>query len=123
MLNRRATHFHNDERTKTEIPALGPHSSPSKLSDTMKWCVTEPLCPLIDGVCLRLAAAHFCFPLFWPAHEHTRRTLYAQVTAMKDVAELDQELTIEERNLLSVAYKNIIVSLAHAPLLSLGWTW
>jgi len=28
---------------------------------------------------------------------------------MKEVAELDQELTIEERNLLSVAYKNIIV--------------
>lgn len=31
---------------------------------------------------------------------------------MKEVAELDQELTIEERNLLSVAYKNIIVSFA-----------
>lgn len=30
---------------------------------------------------------------------------------MKEVAQLDQELTIEERNLLSVAYKNIIVSL------------
>lgn len=29
---------------------------------------------------------------------------------MKEVASLDQELTIEERNLLSVAYKNIIVS-------------
>ena len=29
---------------------------------------------------------------------------------MKEVAQLDQELTIEERNLLSVAYKNIIVS-------------
>lgn len=29
---------------------------------------------------------------------------------MKEVAELDQELSIEERNLLSVAYKNIIVS-------------
>lgn len=28
---------------------------------------------------------------------------------MKEVAQLDQELTIEERNLLSVAYKNIIV--------------
>lgn len=31
---------------------------------------------------------------------------------MKEVAELDQELTIEERNLLSVAYKNIIVRFA-----------
>jgi hypothetical protein len=31
---------------------------------------------------------------------------------MKEVAQLDQELTIEERNLLSVAYKNIIVSLS-----------
>ncbi|KAK9897015.1 14-3-3 protein [Cystobasidium minutum MCA 4210] len=30
------------------------------------------------------------------------------VSSMKEVAELDQELTIEERNLLSVAYKNII---------------
>ncbi|EGF99741.1 uncharacterized protein MELLADRAFT_73328 [Melampsora larici-populina 98AG31] len=30
------------------------------------------------------------------------------VTYMKDVAKLDQELTIEERNLLSVAYKNVI---------------
>jgi hypothetical protein len=34
---------------------------------------------------------------------------HAQVASMKEVAELDQELTIEERNLLSVAYKNIIV--------------
>jgi len=31
---------------------------------------------------------------------------------MKEVASLNQELTIEERNLLSVAYKNIIVSRA-----------
>ncbi|OAV98919.1 protein BMH2, variant [Puccinia triticina 1-1 BBBD Race 1] len=30
------------------------------------------------------------------------------VTYMKDVAKLNQELTIEERNLLSVAYKNVI---------------
>ena len=30
------------------------------------------------------------------------------VTAMKIVASLDVELTIEERNLLSVAYKNVI---------------
>ena len=30
------------------------------------------------------------------------------VTAMKAVASLDVELTVEERNLLSVAYKNVI---------------
>ena len=30
------------------------------------------------------------------------------VTAMKTVASLDVELTVEERNLLSVAYKNVI---------------
>ena len=30
------------------------------------------------------------------------------VEAMKKVAFLDQELTVEERNLLSVAYKNVI---------------
>ena len=30
------------------------------------------------------------------------------VKAMKDVASLDVELTVEERNLLSVAYKNVI---------------
>ena len=39
---------------------------------------------------------------------------------MKEVAGLDQELTIEERNLLSVAYKNIIVSFLH-PLQIGGW--
>ena len=30
------------------------------------------------------------------------------VKAMKDVASLDVELTVEERNLLSVAYKNVM---------------
>lgn len=30
------------------------------------------------------------------------------VEAMKKVASLDVELTVEERNLLSVAYKNVI---------------
>ena len=30
------------------------------------------------------------------------------VEAMKNVASLDVELTVEERNLLSVAYKNVI---------------
>ena len=30
------------------------------------------------------------------------------VQEMKAVAQLDQELTVEERNLLSVAYKNVI---------------
>ena len=30
------------------------------------------------------------------------------VTAMKQVAESDSELTVEERNLLSVAYKQVI---------------
>ncbi|GAA96117.1 uncharacterized protein L969DRAFT_91572 [Mixia osmundae IAM 14324] len=30
------------------------------------------------------------------------------VTSMKDVAKLNQELTIEERNLLSVSYKNVV---------------
>ena len=30
------------------------------------------------------------------------------VEAMKEVAKLDNELSVEERNLLSVAYKNVI---------------
>ncbi|KAL5097228.1 hypothetical protein RYX36_001555 [Vicia faba] len=30
------------------------------------------------------------------------------VEAMKNVAKLDVELTVEERNLLSVAYKNVV---------------
>jgi len=30
------------------------------------------------------------------------------LNSMKDVASLDVELTVEERNLLSVAYKNVI---------------
>jgi 14-3-3 protein epsilon len=30
------------------------------------------------------------------------------VESMKKVAKIDQELTVEERNLLSVAYKNLI---------------
>ena len=34
--------------------------------------------------------------------------LVEMVTAMKTVASLDVELTVEERNLLSVAYKNVI---------------
>lgn len=34
--------------------------------------------------------------------------LSEMVEAMKKVASLDMELTVEERNLLSVAYKNVI---------------
>ena len=35
-------------------------------------------------------------------------SLSEMVEAMKNVASLDVELTVEERNLLSVAYKNVI---------------
>lgn len=34
--------------------------------------------------------------------------LLEMVESMKRVARMDQELTVEERNLLSVAYKNLI---------------
>ncbi len=34
--------------------------------------------------------------------------LLEMVESMKKVAKIDQELTVEERNLLSVAYKNLI---------------
>ena len=38
-----------------------------------------------------------------------RHVLYSEmVENMKRVASSDQELTVEERNLLSVAYKNVI---------------
>ena len=37
-----------------------------------------------------------------------RHLFIEMVTAMKTVASLDVELTVEERNLLSVAYKNVI---------------
>lgn len=40
---------------------------------------------------------------------------------MKEVAELDEELTIEERNLLSVAYKNIIVGYCFKNISSLSY--
>jgi len=43
---------------------------------------------------LRNSSIHFCFA--------------EMVEAMKNVAGLDVELTVEERNLLSVAYKNVI---------------
>ena len=43
---------------------------------------------------LRNLNIHFCFS--------------EMVEAMKNVAGLDVELTVEERNLLSVAYKNVI---------------
>ncbi len=35
-------------------------------------------------------------------------TKIEMVESMKKVAKIDQELTVEERNLLSVAYKNLI---------------
>jgi 14-3-3 protein epsilon len=35
-------------------------------------------------------------------------SLLEMVDSMKKVAKTDQELTVEERNLLSVAYKNLI---------------
>ncbi|WJX25082.1 hypothetical protein P8452_14157 [Trifolium repens] len=35
-------------------------------------------------------------------------TTMEMVDAMKNVAKLDVELTVEERNLLSVAYKNVV---------------
>ena len=46
-------------------------------------------------------------PLWKSYHDIT--SIFAEmVKAMKDVASLDVELTVEERNLLSVAYKNVI---------------
>lgn len=45
-------------------------------------------------------------------YECSREFLYASSTemveSMKNVAGMDVELTVEERNLLSVAYKNVI---------------
>lgn len=47
--------------------------------------------------------------LFFQTAKFLFRILIAEmVTAMKAVASMDVELTVEERNLLSVAYKNVI---------------
>lgn len=46
----------------------------------------------------RFPLLKLCFPFF----------LAEMVEAMKKVASMDVELTVEERNLLSVAYKNVI---------------
>ena len=55
----------------------------------------------------------FCIRLFaMPMIRHllTRLTLLLQSQYRKEVAKQPQELTVEERNLLSVAYKNVIGS-------------
>ena len=44
----------------------------------------------------------------WPTLESTNLHLTEMVECMKNVASADQELSVEERNLLSVAYKNVI---------------
>lgn len=55
-----------------------------------------------------------CFVIFLPLflfehHSHILMFFIAEmVEAMKKVASMDVELTVEERNLLSVAYKNVI---------------
>lgn len=69
----------------------------SRQSATMRWYVM--LSYLHCSQCIAVPDLSLCV-------SHAR----AQVTSMKEVASLNQELTIEERNLLSVAYKNIIVS-------------
>lgn len=49
---------------------------------------------------MKLITNNFLFlPIIFPTE---------MVDAMKKVASLDVELTVEERNLLSVAYKNVI---------------
>lgn len=48
----------------------------------------------MQSICSNNVHFHFPFP--------------EMVEAMKKVASLDLELTVEERNLLSVAYKNVI---------------
>jgi len=48
---------------------------------------------------LNLGFRFFLILLFW---------LIEMVEAMKNVAKLDVELTVEERNLLSVGYKNVV---------------
>ena len=45
---------------------------------------------------------------FSMAMSNMRKYFSEMVTAMKTVASMDVELTVEERNLLSVAYKNVI---------------
>ena len=44
----------------------------------------------------------------WPTLKSTNLHLTEMVECMKNVASADQELSVEERNLLSVAYKNVI---------------
>jgi 14-3-3 protein epsilon len=48
------------------------------------------------------SAFHYLFRLFF------YYSVLEMVDAMKNVAKLDVELTVEERNLLSVAYKNVV---------------
>lgn len=48
------------------------------------------------------------FHCFLSANENISFLFSEMVEAMKKVAKLDLELTVEERNLLSVAYKNVI---------------
>lgn len=52
-------------------------------------------------ICVSQILMNFFFSLLFPPY-------LEMVEAMKKVASLDVELTVEERNLLSVAYKNVI---------------
>lgn len=79
----RAPHYSSSrcltEKTLSTLP-----SSPSRLSDTrVRFITLRHLCRRADA-------------------------LLEMVENMKSVASSDQELTVEERNLLSVAYKNVI---------------
>ncbi|KAI7968256.1 hypothetical protein EIK77_010426 [Talaromyces pinophilus] len=58
----------------------------------------------------RLSATKVRYFLFSPIQHSRRRIniLAEMVENMKVVASSDQELSVEERNLLSVAYKNVI---------------
>lgn len=70
----------------------------------MKFFFTEPfrtdsICSMADWICLILFRT--LFVIF-------REYVTEMVDAMKNVANMDVELTVEERNLFSVGYKNVV---------------
>lgn len=73
-------------------------------------------CELLSGISSSESALFFVFVSFFvcfPNESNKPFTIFTtliseMVDSMKKVAVVDTELTVEERNLLSVAYKNVI---------------
>jgi len=96
--------------TAYEFPSLRRPPSWSPVPSHLSWRPSLPSCIRRASVAccilaVAVANASFASP---PPTRPAILSLAEMVAAMKDVAKLDVELSVEERNLLSVGYKNVI---------------